>query len=366
MQSRNPYNKDEYSPNNIYNNINPIDPSMINFDTFNGNELKDSIEDENGKIAPTTKIMPKPKNILGQQLATAELLAISTKRNEKFSGQLHNLIMSNQEKDGDAGISRIANALMGGGKVLDLTEKVKFNDENGKEIEYSADDLVTGNKFSTLSDKAQQNFLAAFSDPNRGKSDTRKTLDKSKKWFLAGFGLVGTASGIAGLGLLIAGTTVVGGAATFGIAPAIVFGVIGGIGIVVSVSLLVNKIIKYVKNSKIAKKNVLVKDKLHALSQNVYKDKDLAIKNIEQSKKTILNEITKDPEALNSNSKADVANAANSLDSAKQKIENNPKFTDKIKKNDNDGYSKKEEKPDSHTDRVDLEKLENDNSILKK
>jgi len=217
---------------------------------------------------------------ISSDIASLEYISIANKRNEKFSGSLINIINANQEKDGDAGLNKIKNALLGGQKVLDLSEKIKFVDEKGQTQEYSVEDLATDNKFTTLSDVAQQNFLKNFSNPDRGKSDARLKFDKTKKWFLAGFGVVGMGAGVAGTTLAVnsfmisaagAGAGFLGAAATpLGIGLA----VIGAIGFVIGVAFFVNKIASYVKNSKISKKNANVRSKINDLSTSVHKDKE--------------------------------------------------------------------------------------------
>jgi hypothetical protein len=170
------------------------------------------------------------QNNFSTDIASLEYMSIANKRNEKFSGNLINIINANQEKDGDVGLNKIRKALLGGPKILDLSEKIKFVDEKGQTQEYSVEDLATNNKFVTLSDVAQQNFLKAFSDPDRGKSDMRLKFDKVKNWFLPVFGVVGIGSGIIGTLLLI--SVFSGGFLAAAAMPLGIFlGVVGAIGV---------------------------------------------------------------------------------------------------------------------------------------
>lgn len=161
------------------------------------------ISTERQKVLLAQQEKKQAQDKISTDIASLEYMSIANKRNEKFSGSLINIINANQEKDGDAGLNKIKNALLGGQKVLDLSEKIKFVDEKGQTQEYSVEDLATDNKFTTLSDVAQQNFLKNFSDPDRGKSDARLKFDKAKKWFLAGFGVVGIGAGLTGTLLAI-------------------------------------------------------------------------------------------------------------------------------------------------------------------
>ena len=178
----------------------------------------------------------KQKELRNKQLsadvASLEYIEISNKRNEKFAGVLMGIINQHQAKGDSVGTNSIsdvkaansagngstgvagsisatnsaAKESLNGADVLDLTEKVKFVDEKGQPQEYSVDDLATNNKFATLSDVAQQNFLKAFSDPDRGKSPLRLLFDKGKKGFLAIFGVVGTGAPWSGRGCWVAST----------------------------------------------------------------------------------------------------------------------------------------------------------------
>ena len=253
---------------------------------------------------------------ISSDIASLEYISIANKRNEKFSGSLINIINANQEKDGDAGLNKIKNALLGGQKVLDLSEKIKFVDEKGQTQEYSVEDLATDNKFTTLSDVAQQNFLKNFSDPDRGKSDARLKFDKAKKWFLAGFGVVGIGAGVTGT--LLAINASLGAAAFLTAATASSMGiglaVIGAIGLVIGVAFFVNKIASYVKNSKISKKNANVRSKINDLSTSVHKDKEEVQSKLEELKKGIPKE---NLEKMNAKSAA--ADAAKEIESKTKK-----------------------------------------------
>jgi len=290
---------------------------------------------------------------ISSDIASLEYISIANKRNEKFSGSLINIINANQEKDGDAGLNKIKNALLGGQKVLDLSEKIKFVDEKGQTQEYSVEDLATDNKFTTLSDVAQQNFLKNFSNPDRGKSDARLKFDKAKKWFLAGFGVVGMGAGVAGTLLAISqfGGGFLGAAATpLGIGLA----VIGAIGFVIGVAFFVNKIASYVKNSKISKKNANVRSKINDLSTSVHKDKEEVQSKLEELKKGIPKE------------NLEKMNAKNAAADAAKKIENKTKEgSETSNKNELMNNTNKDTQAE-HQDKIIKQKKFTDNETLTK
>jgi hypothetical protein len=304
-----------------------IPSQPYNQDTYYG--VYNPVISTNGqRVLPEQQEKKRAQDKISADIASLEYMSIANKRNEKFSGNLISIINANQEKDGDTGLNKIKNALLGGQKVLDLSEKIKFVDEKGQAQEYSVEDLATDNKFATLSDVAQQNFLKSFSDPDRGKSDARLKFDKTKKWFLAGFGVVGIGAGLTGTLLAINASLGVAGflAAATASSMGIALAVIGAIGLVIGIAFFANKIASYVKNSKISKENANVRKKINDLSTSVHKDKEEVQSKLEELKKSIPKENLE-----NMNAKNAAADAAKNLDKKKEnpetKIKQN-KFVD--------------------------------------